>query len=62
MLNRLWRKALRFLQKRCQHESRSVTADILEGDHSDDVKWCRICGAYRRDGQLEWREPRPDWE
>jgi hypothetical protein len=53
---------------RCPHPPENVTADILEGDYTGGVQWCRLCGAYRRfsyedhkggmPGNFgEWREP-----
>lgn len=49
----------------CEHPADSVSADILEGDYTGGVQWCRLCGAYRRfsyaggrpDNFGEWRVP-----
>ncbi len=58
------------LQRRCQHDSRHVSADILEGCGGDTaVSACRRCGAVkviygvhsRKDAGGEWREPRASW-
>jgi hypothetical protein len=36
------------LQKRCQHKSSHVKADILEGAIDlTQVQWCQHCGAWR---------------
>lgn len=49
-----------WLQK-CPHDGRDVAADILEGDGPTQVKYCRRCGAVRREFEKEWRRPRPLW-
>jgi hypothetical protein len=57
------------LIRRCKHDGSEVAADILEGAamHAPErpgdyeVKWCRMCGAYRTTYMREFRQPRPDW-
>ena len=54
------------LQRRCEHDPRDVTADILEGGGKAwAVSWCRRCGAYRCAHEIEtmadWRTPRATW-
>ena len=70
MIRHLWARALEFLQRRCAHPDRFVSADILEGERLPfRVSWCRICGAYRHrcdspgvpDGWSTWERPRPTW-
>lgn len=69
-MNALFSWALSWLQDRCPHPSRSVVADILEGEILPvGVQWCRICGAWRRyynDAPVSplnrFRSPRPRWE
>lgn len=67
---RLWARALRFLQRRCGHPSRHVTADLLEGGYLPlMLQWCRLCGAWRFQnehpervaGTSPWNEPHPEW-
>jgi hypothetical protein len=72
---RIYRYILEKLQQQCTHPSNSVVADILEGAHpQQQIRWCRICGAYQfyyetkaarhlSDWRLpNWRTPRPTWE
>lgn len=68
----LWAWLLDQLQRRCRHDAVNVTADILDGDglHCHImVRWCRLCGAYRRvmvAGAMamargDWIRPHPTW-
>lgn len=42
---------LRFIQKRCEHPSEMVAADILEGCADGiEIKYCRRCGSVK----TEW--------
>ena len=63
---RLLDRLLSWLQGRCPHPDDSVVADILEGGGTSQVRWCKICGAYKfvyPDGRENfWRIPRPLWE
>mgnify|MGYP001566351871 CR=1 FL=1 len=63
---RLLDRLLEWLQGRCQHPSRSVTADVLEGARpGHQVMWCHKCGAYCfSDGREHstWHRPHPMWE
>ena len=63
---KLWAWALRNLQRRCDHPSKFVTADLNEGCNLPlQTQWCRLCGAYRfaASGSFveTWTPPRPDW-
>ena len=67
---RLWALLLRWIQSKCDHDPRHVTADVLEGDYLPlQLQWCRLCGAYRFQnehpervaGTPPWTNPRPDW-
>lgn len=69
MIERLWRWALRQLQRRCVHPPRHVMADVIEGGYPPfSLRWCRLCGAHRfvaetgEEPTNPWRTPRPDWE
>lgn len=57
-------------ETKCSHESKYVTADILEGHAVGElqVNWCQQCGAYRLEygdsfssteetTYSDWREP-----
>jgi hypothetical protein len=57
-MNRVFRDALRMLQRRCDHAEMKV--DILEGDCTKSVAWCETCGAVSIDGR-EIRMPEPTW-
>jgi hypothetical protein len=74
MVRRLEALMLEQLVKRCPHDSRYVSADILEGGMNNgytQLQLCRRCGAVRfafgdhsAGEQLryqEWRRPRPLW-
>lgn len=73
LIQRIEAWLLEQLVKRCPHDSRYVSADILEGmDHGNtQLQLCRRCGAIRfafRDfcagkelRYQEWRRPRPLW-
>ena len=74
MVRRLEALLLEQLVKRCPHDSRYVSADILEGGMNSgytQLQLCRRCGAVRfvfgdhcAGEQLryqEWRRPRPLW-
>lgn len=41
----------------CQHPPESVVADIMEGEATYGVRWCRICGAYQRHNSPFWISP-----
>lgn len=61
----LWRRALRWLQRKCRHAA--MKADILEGDAAGlAVRWCETCGAVQRvAGGNPYGPPRlpePTWE
>jgi hypothetical protein len=45
--------------RQCPHEGHHVAADILEGERTPPVAYCRRCGAVRV--HSEWRRPRPLW-
>jgi hypothetical protein len=66
MLSRLFE----WLQRRCNHPSPAVRADIMEGDdQTRRLQWCLRCGAYRFQYIIgpsaarvgEWKEPRATW-
>lgn len=47
--------------RKCQHDGTHVLADLMEGDGPTQVKYCRRCGAVRREFEQEWRRPSPLW-
>jgi len=47
--------------RKCPHDGRNVVADLLEGDGPTQVKYCRRCGAVKREFDHDWRRPRPLW-
>lgn len=58
-------QVLAWIQRRCEHPSRMVASDILEGcGDKAGVAYCRRCGAVRVsfNNQLtqEWRLPDPN--
>lgn len=65
-MNRMFRIALRWLQRRCDHAD--MRADIGEGSlqymHERgslaEIKWCPTCGAVKV-GSGELRMPEPTW-
>ncbi len=62
----LWADVLQEMQCECIHPSKHIVADILEGDYQGSqmfgfssptgvqVKWCRLCGAYRVETKYNW--------
>ena len=74
LVGRIERQIHEIILKRCRHDDRQVSADILEGGMDNgytQLQWCRRCGAHRfvfgdhcAGEQLrhqEWRRPRPLW-
>ena len=67
-MKQLWNwvedQILDFIQRGCEHPSKMVAADILEGCGNWEVAYCRRCGAVRLkpDNALahEWRRPIPN--
>lgn len=62
---RLWRRLLRWLQRKCRHYA--LKADVLEGCGGDyQLRWCETCGAVWMviDGTPcgNPRMPEPTWE
>jgi hypothetical protein len=62
---RIWRRLLRWLQRKCRHAA--LKADYLEGCGGDyAVRWCETCGAVWLviDGTPcgNPRMPEPTWE
>ncbi len=51
MMGMIWRALkplVEWWQRRCEHDPRSVSADIHEGAHEgENLQWCRVCGAAR---------------
>lgn len=74
LIQRIETWLLEQLVRRCPHNSRYVTADILESDMDNgntQLQLCQRCGAVRfafgdhcageKPRYQEWRRPRPLW-
>ena len=66
LLRRVEDQLLCWLQRRCDHPDRMVSADILEGCSKEiEIPYCNRCGAVRTDWFAstlphDWRLPDPN--